>query len=94
MAVTPNTTNNVTDKVATMAHDAINRVAANAAEAEARIKKAAADAEEQLLRSTRKAQQRSNELAHTVGEYTQQHPLASIGIAFAAGFLLSSLFRR
>lgn len=87
-------TDHVTDKVAGVAHEAIDRVAANAAEAEERIRKAALEAEDQVRQSARRAQDRSNEMMSTIGQFTQEHPIASIGIAFAAGYLLSSLFRR
>lgn len=85
---------NMTDKFADVAHEAIDKVAANAAEAEERIRKAALEAEERVRKSARQVQQRSNEVADTVGEFAREHPLASVGIAFAAGYLLAALFRR
>lgn len=84
----------LTDKAASAAHEAINQVAATAAEAEERIRKAVAEAEQRVRASTRDARDQSEELAETIGQYAQQHPLATVGIAFAAGFLLASLFKR
>ena len=88
------TTKSDADKLSDMAHEAIDKVIANAADAEERIKKAVIEAETQVKASSRKAQRKGNDMIETVTELAKSNPLASIGIAFVIGFLISSLFRR
>jgi len=40
------------------------------------------------------AKKRGGEIADTLGEQVQEHPLATVGIAFGAGLLLGVLLRR
>lgn len=39
-------------------------------------------------------QQQAEALSQQVSEYTRSHPLAALGMAFAAGVLVSALLRR
>lgn len=87
-------TDTISDNLAGVAHEAIDKVAANAAEAEERIRKAALEAEERVRKSAREVRQRSNDTADTLARFAREHPLASVGVAFAAGYLLAMLFRR
>ena len=48
------------------------------------------DAAEHLRQGRRKAEELSDEASH----YMQEKPLATIGIAFIAGFILAHLFSR
>ncbi len=84
----------VADQVAEAAHETVDRVAKSAADAEERIRKAAAEAERNLKKSSDKAQQQTQELNRVVTDYVNKHPVKSIGIAFAAGVLVSALLRR
>lgn len=84
----------VSDQVAEAAHEAVERLARSAAEAEERIRKAAEEAETKLRKSSEQAQQESKELGQTITDYVNEHPIKSVGIAFAAGALFSALLRR
>lgn len=48
----------------------------------------AADSHDTALR------QRVEALSEQLGDYTRQHPLTALGIAFGAGVLVSALLRR
>ena len=81
-------------KVADVAHEAVDRFAKSAAEAEERIRSAAADAELSIKGVTKEAKQRSRDLNQSLTDYVNEHPIKSIGMAFAAGVILSALMRR
>jgi len=89
-----NENSSVSDQVAQAAHETVERLAKSAAEAEERIRKVAEDAESNLRKSSGQAQQQSKEFGKTVTDYVNEHPIKSIGIAFAAGALFSALLRR
>lgn len=72
-----------TDRVAEMAHHTVDRVAERAAQAEERVRQ-----------GTEHAETVGRDAADSVGRYMREHPMASLGIAAAAGFILSSLLRR
>ncbi len=84
----------VSEKAADQVHEAVDRLAASAKDAEERIRKLVAEAEGRLQSKSDNAQKRVEDLADSVGEYSREHPLATVGVAFAAGFLLSALLRR
>ncbi len=81
-------------KVADVAHEAVDRFAKTAAEAEERIRSAASDAERSVKDATKQAQLRSRDVNQAVTEYVNKNPVKSIGIAFAAGVIVSALMRR
>ena len=72
-----------TERVAGAAHHAVDAAAERSARAENRIRE-----------TGHRAAERSQEMRDTVGDYVNQHPVASLGIAVAAGFILGSLIRR
>lgn len=80
MVETPSTT---TDKAAKAAHATIDRVAARGQIAEQRAREMGT-----------RAAERSRELSTRLTQYVEQHPFAALGMAAAAGFILSSLIRR
>lgn len=82
-----------TEQVAGKAHEAIDRIAAQVERAEERIRTAAGSAEETLKQSRDKAKVRAHEVGDEVTSFVQQHPVASIGIAFGAGLLVAALLR-
>jgi ElaB/YqjD/DUF883 family membrane-anchored ribosome-binding protein len=51
-------------------------------------------AEHQLRETGRLATEQSRELIDQINEYITAHPMAAIGIAVGAGFLLGALARR
>ncbi len=87
-----NTAHNTINKAADAVRPAVDRVASSAHSAVDRIADVAASAADTL--SVRSAQLRDAQ-AKLTGQargYVSAHPLASVGIAVAAGFLLSRLF--
>jgi len=74
---------NVSSRAAQAAHEAIDQISDRSAEAE-----------ERLRHASQRATERSQELAGEVSEYVTNNPLASVGIAAAAGFILGALLRR
>lgn len=82
------------DKLADTAHDAVDSISASAQEAEERIRQVVAEAEKRLKAASSDAREQGEDLLENVSDYAREHPVATAGIAFAAGFLLSSLFSR
>lgn len=72
-----------TDHIAAHAHDAIDTIASSAGKGEERIR----DTGQQV-------QDRSEALVSAVHEFVRDNPIAAIGLAFAAGTLVSRLTRR
>lgn len=83
-------TNRATEAV----HEAVDRAAATAGPAEDRLRDAASSARVRARETGDRLQERSEELASQTRRYVDDHPLASLGIAFAAGLVISSLLRR
>ena len=81
----------VIDKISDAAHPAVDRVASGAHQAVAKITSAAGQAAETLGvkgEQLKEAQGRAMELGR---DYVRDNPVVSLGIAIAAGFLLSRL---
>lgn len=74
---------NVSSRAAEAAHEAIDQISSRSAEAEERLRQA-----------SQRASERTQELADDVSKYVTNNPLASVGIAAAAGFILGALLRR
>jgi ElaB/YqjD/DUF883 family membrane-anchored ribosome-binding protein len=74
---------NVSARAAQAAHEAIDQISNRGAEAEERLRQA-----------SQRASERTQELAEDVTDYVTKNPLASVGIAAAAGFILGALLRR
>lgn len=73
----------ISARAAQAAHEAIDQISARSGEAEERLREAG-----------QRAAERTQEIANDVSEYVTKNPLAAVGIAAAAGFLLGSLLRR
>lgn len=72
-----------TDHLSERAHETVDRIAKTAGKGEERIRHEAADVKE-----------RSDETLQSISAYVRDNPLTSLGLAFAAGALLSALRRR
>ncbi|HUO82182.1 MAG TPA: hypothetical protein VM616_04920 [Gammaproteobacteria bacterium] len=83
-----------TNRATEVAHEAIDRAAASAGPAEDRLRETATEARARLRQSGERLQERSGDLAQQTQRYVDEHPLASLGIAFAAGLVVASLLRR
>jgi ElaB/YqjD/DUF883 family membrane-anchored ribosome-binding protein len=83
-----------TERVAQKTHDVVDKVAANISKREESLRTAATDTEEQLKQLATKAEEAAAQDVARAKRYISEKPLASIGIAFGAGLLVSALLRR
>jgi ElaB/YqjD/DUF883 family membrane-anchored ribosome-binding protein len=84
----------VTDNVARKAHDAVDHAADTAGRAEDRVRRMASEGEDRLRERSSELRQSSEEALEQFRRYTRENPLASAGIAFVAGALLSRFLSR
>lgn len=84
----------LTDKFSKTAHEAIDRASEKAALAEQSIRSSAERTEAQAHALAESADRKSKDALQTVQAYAREHPIESLGIAFASGLLLSRLLRR
>jgi ElaB/YqjD/DUF883 family membrane-anchored ribosome-binding protein len=83
-----------TAKVASAAHTAVDVAAENLAQAERALREAQAAVGEKVTDTAKQARSISEDALESVKVYIDLYPLRSVGIALAAGFLLSSLLRK
>jgi ElaB/YqjD/DUF883 family membrane-anchored ribosome-binding protein len=83
-----------TDRLAEKAHAAVDRAAHTASEAEENVRATASKAAERARQSEEQVEAQVREGVDRVRAYVEQNPLASAGIAFVAGLIVSSLMRR
>ncbi|MCB1679960.1 MAG: hypothetical protein KDI16_14855 [Halioglobus sp.] len=83
-----------TDQVAQAAHAAIDKAAANLAHAERALREAQAAAGVKVSEVSTQARQLGGDSLASVRQYVHEHPARSVGIAFAAGYLLSVLLKK
>jgi ElaB/YqjD/DUF883 family membrane-anchored ribosome-binding protein len=83
-----------TDRLAAMAHDTVDRVADAANHAETEVRGAAARTTRQVRQLQDQAMETADENMKKVRMYVKKNPLTATGIAFAAGVVLTTLFRR
>ncbi len=83
-----------TSHLAEKLHSAIDKTAEGVAHTEERIRKSAAQAAEKMQQGSHCAQKKTQETICAIAGYVRENPLLSLGIAFAAGSLISSLTRR
>ena len=89
-----NADSRTSDRLASMAHDTIDKVAETAAHAEKQARDAASRAAEKAREAESQVRAAADQSIKGVRSYVEQNPFASAGIAFAAGVILSSLLRR
>ena len=83
-----------TAKMASAAHSAVDIAADNLEQAEKALREARAAAGEKVQDGAQQAKAYSEDAVSSVKTYIDLYPLRSVGIAVAAGFLLSSLLRK
>jgi ElaB/YqjD/DUF883 family membrane-anchored ribosome-binding protein len=86
--------NSASDRLASMAHETIDRVAPRANRAEHDVRGAAARVADSAKLMQEQAAEAAEENVRKLRSYIETHPLTTAGIAFAAGVLLSTLVRR
>lgn len=91
---TTGSTHETTDQVAGKAHEAVDKAAETAGSAEEYAREHAAHADEHVREAAAQGRQRADHMLDRVNSYVRENPLMSIGIAFIAGALYSSLTRR
>ena len=82
------------DRLASMAHETIDRVTPKANRAEHEVRGAATRAADSAKLLQEQAVQAAEENLLRVRSFIETNPLTTAGIAFAAGILLMSLIRR
>jgi ElaB/YqjD/DUF883 family membrane-anchored ribosome-binding protein len=82
------------ERLASKAHDAVDRAAEAANYAEREVRNAASRTAERAQQLREQAVEAADENVQRVRSYVEQNPMMAAGIAFAAGVILSSLFRR
>lgn len=83
-----------TDRVAAKAHEAVNKAATTAGKAEEYTREHVASAEESVRKAAGKGRDKAEDVVGRVNSYVHENPLLSIGIAFLAGSLYTSMKRR
>lgn len=83
-----------TDRLASMAHDTIDRVTPKVNRAEHDVRDAATKAADSAKHLQENAVEATEESLRKVRSYVESNPLTTAGIAFAAGALLTALVRR
>lgn len=94
----PNTPETTTpgqvDRAAEKAHDLVDRTADKARELESRLREGSEATQEQLTEQKERAAEALDNTRQEVERFVRERPLASAGIAFAAGLIASRLLRR
>lgn len=83
-----------TARLTSAAHAAVDIAAANLEQAELALREARIAAGQKVEDGTRQAQSYSEDAVAAVKAYIELYPLRSVGIALAAGFLISSLLKK
>lgn len=84
----------VTDKASQAAHHAVDAMAEKASAAEDTLRRTAASSQESLAHKQEEIKQQLQSTYSRTREMAAKNPLATAGIAFAAGMLVTALLRR
>lgn len=84
----------LTEKATSAAHDAVDALSTKAATAESSVRKGASSSAEALSEKQLIAREKLSVCTAKTRAFASENPLATAGIAFAAGMLITSLFRR
>ncbi|MBQ4797545.1 DUF883 domain-containing protein [Pseudoalteromonas sp. MMG006] len=83
-----------TEKATSVAHEAVDALSSKASVAESSVRKGASSSAEALSEKQLIAREKLSECTTKTRAFASENPLATAGIAFAAGMLLTSLLRR
>ncbi len=83
-----------TEKATSAAHDAVDALSSKAAVAESSVRKGATSSAETLSEKQLIAREKLGEYTSKTRPLAAENPLATAGIAFDAGMLVTALFRR
>lgn len=84
----------LTEKATSAAHQAVDALSIKAASAESSVRKGASSSAEALSEKQLIAREKLTECSAKTRAFATENPLATAGIAFAAGMLVTSLLRR
>lgn len=87
-------TRSTTNRVAQAMHDIVDETAEKAETFEAQLRENASSAGEDLEAGQDLVQQQIDESLAKVERFVKEQPVASAGIAFAAGIVVSAMLRR
>lgn len=93
MSKTANSGHTTTDHLSERAHESVDQVAKTAGKAEERIRQEASEAQAHVREAGQKTRERTDDTLQSISGFVQENPLVSLGLAFAAGSLLSALKR-
>lgn len=94
MSKTANGEHATTDRLSDCAHESVDKVAGPAGKAEEKIRQGAGDARNSANSAGKKAKEQSEETLHSITDFVGENPMISLGLAFAAGTLVSALRRK
>lgn len=83
-----------TDKATSAAHDAVDAISSRAASAESSVRHGASNSAQTLSEKQLEARIKMAEYSSKTRKLASENPLATAGIAFAAGMLVTSLLSR
>jgi ElaB/YqjD/DUF883 family membrane-anchored ribosome-binding protein len=86
--------NTATERLAAKGHETIDVIAERAERTERELRGVAAKTVDQARRLQEEATARAEQSLHRADSYLHSNPLPFVGLAFAAGVLLSTLLRR
>lgn len=89
---TATTQHPVADKIKDTLHESVDTLAEKAAATEASVRSAAANGSQNFSAKQQELEAKWNESG--IKQYATQNPVATAGIAFAAGMLVSAFLRR
>jgi ElaB/YqjD/DUF883 family membrane-anchored ribosome-binding protein len=82
----------IVDSVTETLHQSVDALSGHATNAEVKIRETATTSSETMTEKQLQAQQYWNK--STVGKYTKENPVATAGLAFVAGVVLTTLLNR
>lgn len=83
-----------TDRLLKRLQESMDRFAKTAGKAEKRMRHEAGDTKARVSKAGEKARKRSEKTVHSVSVFVRDNPLTSLGLALAAGSLMSAIARR
>jgi len=84
----------LTEKATSAAHEAVDSLSSKAATAEQSVRSGASSSAQTLNEKQLIAREKLDQYTEKTRDFATQNPLATAGLAFAAGMLVTSLFRR
>lgn len=82
------------ERVAERGHSAVDSVAGRVADAERKLGETRHKVEDRARTASHQARANVSEYQTQAEQYAREHPFAALGIAFAAGVIVSHLMRR